>query len=123
MGIDIYVGARGSGKTATLIKKSAETGAYILVATKFQAHAVYKQAKEMGYDIPFPLTVSKVFTRDKYFDYSYMKERGLLIDELETVMHVVSGCIPICCATVSDTSNIKMLIPGQEDKLHDSEQE
>lgn len=123
MGMDIYVGARGSGKTATLIKKSAETGAYILVATKFQAHAVYKQAKEMGYDIPFPLIVSKVFTRDKHFDNSYMKERGLLIDELETVLDVAFCGIPICCATVSDTSNIKMLIPGQEDKLHDSEQE
>lgn len=28
--MDIYVGARRSGKTATLIKKSAETGSYIL---------------------------------------------------------------------------------------------
>lgn len=123
MGMDVYVGARGSGKSATLIKKSAETGAYILVATKLQASAVFKQAKEMGYDIPFPVTVSEITTGKKYCSNRYMKDRGLLIDELETVLHVTFGCNSIHGATMSDTANIKMLIPGQEDKLHGIEQE
>lgn len=125
MGMDIYVGARGSGKTATLIKKSAETGAYILVATKFRAHTVYKQAKEMEYDIPFPLTVSEITTGQKYFFNSYMKDHSLLIDELEAVLDVAFCGIPIHGATMSDTANIKMLFPrqGQAVKVYDSEQE
>ncbi len=123
MGMDIYVGARGSGKTATLIKKSAETGAYILVANKIQADVVFKQAKEMGYDIPFPVTVSEIIDNRIYLYDRDTKGPGLLIDELETVLHVAFGGIPIHGATMSDTANIKMLIPGQADKLHDSEQE
>ncbi|RHT38342.1 replicase [Firmicutes bacterium AM31-12AC] len=126
MGMDIYVGARGSGKTATLIKKSAETGAYILVATKFQAHAVYKQAKEMEYDIPFPLTVSEFFTRDKYFDNSYMKDHGLLIDELRSVLDIAFCGIPIHGATLNldSLTDIKYLNPDERvSAVDESEQE
>ena len=93
--MDIYVGGRGSGKSTTLIKKSAETGAYILVATKCQARAVYRQAKEMGYDIPFPVTVSEITTGRKYFNDSYMKKHGLLIDELRLVLDIAFCGIPI----------------------------
>ena len=103
--MDIYVGARRSGKTATLIKKSAETGAYILVATKHQAHAVYKQAKEMAYDIPFPVTVSEITTGREYFNDSYMKKHGLLIDELQLVLDVAFCGIPIHGATLNLDSN------------------
>lgn len=102
--MDIYVGARGSGKTATLIKKSAETGAYILVATKHQAHAVYKQAKEMEYDIPFPVTISEITPELKYFNDSYIKKHGLLIDELQSVLDVAFCGIPIHGATLNADS-------------------
>lgn len=124
--MDIYVGARGSGKTATLIKQSAETGAYILVATKCQAHAVYDQAKQMGYDIPFPVTVSEVTTRWNYFDGSYMKKRGLLIDELHLVLDIAFHGIPIHGATLNVDSNtdIKYLNSDvQRGDLHEPEQE
>lgn len=126
--MDVYVGARSSGKTATLIKKSAETGAYILVATKCQAHAVYCQAKEMGYDIPFPVTVSEVTTRRNYFDGSYMKKRGVLLDELKSVLNVAFHGIPIHGATLNVDSNtdIKYLNLNQDEQrgdLHEPEQE
>lgn len=103
--MDIYVGARCSGKTATLIKKSAETGAYILVANKHQAIAVYRQAKEMGYNIPFPVTVSEITTGRNYIDVSYMKKRGLLIDELQSVLDIAFCGIPIHGTTLNLDSN------------------
>lgn len=124
--MDIYVGARCSGKTATLIMKSAETGAYILVATKQQAHAVYKQAKEMGYDIPFPVTVSEITTRWNYFDGSYIKKHGLLIDELQLVLDIAFCGIPIRGATLNLDSNtdIKYLNPDERSSVvNGSEQE
>ena len=123
--MDIYVGGRGSGKTATLIKKSAETGAYILVATKHQAHAVYKQAKEMEYDIPFPVTVSEIITGLKYFNDSYIKKYGLLIDELQSVLDVAFCGIPIHGATLNLDSNtdIKYLNPDERIRAVDESEQ
>lgn len=124
--MDIYVGARRSGKTATLIKKSAETGAYILVATKHQAHAVYKQAKEMGDDIPFPVTVSEITTGREYFNDSYMKKHGLLIDELQLVLDVAFCGIPIHGATLNLDSNTDIKYLNTDERIsavNGSEQE
>lgn len=124
--MDIYVGGRRSGKTATLIKKSAETGAYILVATKHQAHAVYRQAKEMDYDIPFPVTVSEITPELKYFNDSYIKKHGLLIDELQSVLDVAFCGIPIHGATLNADSitDIKYLNPDVRiSAVDESEQE
>lgn len=59
--MDIYVGARRSGKTATLIKKSAETGAYIVAPSRCMADYIRKQANDMGYDIPEPFSVEEIF--------------------------------------------------------------
>lgn len=114
--MDIYVGARHSGKTATLIKKSAETGAYIVVANKHQAHAVYRQAKEMDYDIPFPVTVSEITTRRNYFNDSYMKKHGLLIDELRSVLDIVFCGIPIHGATLNVDSNTVIKYFNQDER-------
>lgn len=124
--MDIYVGARCSGKTATLIKKSAETGAYILVANKCQACAVYKQAKETGYNIPFPVTISEITTGRKYIDVSYMKKRGVLIDELQSVLDIAFCGIPIHGATLNldSITDIKYLNPDERSSVVDeSEQE
>lgn len=124
--MDIYVGARRSGKTATLIKKSAETGAYIVVANKYQAHAVYRQAKEMDYDIPFPVTVSEITTRRNYFNDSYMKKHGLLIDELRSVLDIAFCGIPIHGATLNVDSNTVIKYFNQDERssvVNESEQE
>ena len=47
----ITIGPRRSGKTARTIMESAKTGSYILVATIEQANVIFKQAKDMGYDL------------------------------------------------------------------------
>lgn len=116
MKMDIYVGGRGSGKSTTLIKKSVETGDYILVATKGQACAVYRQAKEMGYDIPFPVTVSEITTGQKYFNDSYMKKHGLLIDELRSVLNIAFCGIPIRGATLNLDSNTDIKYLNQDER-------
>ena len=115
--MDIYVGARRSGKTATLIKKSAETGAYILVATKHQAHAVYRQAKEMDYDIPLPVTVSEITSMRNSFNDSYMKKHGLLIDELRSVLDIAFCGIPIHGATLNVDSNTVIKYFTQDERI------
>lgn len=90
----ITIGPRRSGKTARTIMESAKTGSYILVATKRQADCVYKQAKEMEINIPYPVTISEVTTGRKYFDNEYMKEHGVLVDEAQLVLQIALCDIP-----------------------------
>ena len=45
----LIIGDRKQGKTAELIKHSAETGNYILVHDNNRARIVAKQAKDMGF--------------------------------------------------------------------------
>lgn len=60
---EYIIGERRSGKTTELIRKSAETGAYILVANKSTASLIFKQAKMNGYDIPYPIAIVDVLSR------------------------------------------------------------
>ena len=48
----VIVGGRGNGKTAQLIKLSAETGIPIFAPTNRMARSIREQAKNMGIDIP-----------------------------------------------------------------------
>lgn len=102
----ITIGPRRSGKTARTIMESAKTGSYILVATKCQADCVYKQTKEMGINIPYPVTISEVITGRKYFDNKYMKEHGVLVDEAQSVLHIALCDIPIRGMTLNNDGNI-----------------
>ena len=82
----ITIGPRRSGKTARTIMESAKTGSYILVATIEQANVIFKQAKDMGYDIPYPVTIREITTGRKCFDNKHMREHGVLVDEARIVL-------------------------------------
>lgn len=90
---ELIVGSRRSGKTTELIKRAATDNLYILTGTTAQARYIFDQAKEMGYDIPFPVTWED-FQRTE-FRGSSIKRDGLLIDELEHVLCRVFKHIPI----------------------------
>lgn len=125
--MDIYVGARGSGKTATLIKKSAETGAYIVAPSRCMADYIYKQAKDMGYDIPAPFSVEEVFymKRNKLFMNTDIRRKGLLVDGVQIVLQHIFAPAKIWGTTVTDFGdNIKYLNQDeQRGDLHEPEQE
>lgn len=114
--MDIYVGARCSGKTATLIKKSAETGAYIVAPSRCMADYIYKQAKDMGYDIPAPFSVEEVFymKRNKHFMNTDIRRKGLLVDEAQNVLQQFFAPAKIWGITVTDfDDNIEHLNPDE----------
>ena len=73
---------RGEGKTTELIKLSAETGKYILVANQQRAMNISDMAGKMGLYIPFPVTVQEAL---KYsFRGTFIKE--ILVDDAEDVL-------------------------------------
>ena len=54
------IGGRGTGKSTELIRRSADTGNYIVVPTKRRANHLFKQAKDMGINIPYPVTWDEI---------------------------------------------------------------
>lgn len=83
----ILQGERGSGKTTELIKQSYLQGIPIVVFSITQEEFVLHKAKQMGLNIPNPISITKLINRDG---------RGLsmppevLVDELD---HVLESCI------------------------------
>lgn len=97
----LILGDRQSGKTTELIKESARTGAYIVVSCKNEARNVFMSAKELGLNIPFPLTVADVMSESPS---SYIFQKGILIDDLERVISHLLRYITIHAATVDCTT-------------------
>lgn len=95
---EYIIGERQSGKTTELIRRSAETGAYILVANKSTASLIFKQAKMNGYDIPYPITI------DDMLSCTINKSvwaKGILIDELDMLLSCLFDGVPIRAATIT----------------------
>ena len=114
----ITIGPRRSGKTARTIMESAKTGSYILVATIEQANAISKQAKDMGYDIPYPVTIREITTGRKCFDNKHMREHGVLVDEARIVLQKAIYDIPIHGMTLNNDGNIDILEHGATHTLN-----
>ena len=95
---EYIIGERRSGKTTELIRRSAETGAYILVANKSTASLVFKQAKMNDYDIPYPITIDEVLSCT--IDRSVWL-KGILIDELDMILSRLLVEVPIHAVTIT----------------------
>ena len=89
----LFLGKRGSGKTTELIKKSAETGIYIMVLNEKRRKYIFEQAMKLGYNIPNPVTVDDYF-RCK-FQGSYIQKDGVYVDEVEDILKHIFNGIPI----------------------------
>lgn len=82
--MNVYIADRQTGKTTTLVKISAETGAIIVVPTYYMIKEVENIAKELGLEIPKPIDASQ-FMRELH---SFANKR-YLVDELQTVLSLM----------------------------------
>lgn len=92
--MNIYVGARQSGKTIELIRLSARTGATIAVATYQMAEDIKFKAKLMDLEIPEPVTYAEIFR-----NYGHNKPKRYLVDEAQMLLRQLN----VDVATVTDT--------------------
>lgn len=97
--MEIIARSRQAGKTAELIKRSAETGYYILTADHRRAQNVAKQAREMGYDIPMPVTFSD-YKDTAGFRGSYIK--NIYIDDVDEILKRIFYTVEIEAVTITD---------------------
>ncbi|WP_051359544.1 hypothetical protein [Paucisalibacillus globulus] len=76
-------GKRYCGKTTRLIQRASEEQLYILCSNETMARMIFRQAQDMGLEIPFPVTVNDLPLK------GYMKE--VLVDEVEMVLSQLVG--------------------------------
>lgn len=91
---EIIVRGRQGGKTTELIRRSAETGGYIVCTTRQRAWQIKQQAEDLGLYIPFPLTVAE-WEKHAYHPPGV---RGLLFDDLDRIIQAMSA-VPVLAAT------------------------
>ena len=89
---------RGKGKTTELIKLSAETNTYILVANKMRQIAVAELARSMNIDIPYPVTVEDYMRT--HFRGSFIK--NILIDDADAVLQSIFNTVVIDAITITE---------------------
>lgn len=95
---EIIMGDRRSGRTTELIKRSAETGAIIVVRDNLRGRHVQDLANDLGYDIPKVLTVS-----DLKFPLPIYR-KGLLVDDIDAIIAQLFHYYPIEAVTMRETS-------------------
>lgn len=92
---------RGKGKTTELIKLSAKTNTYILVANRMRQIAVAKLAHSMNIDIPYPVTVEDYMRT--HFRGSFIK--NILIDDADAVLQSIFNTVVIDAITITETES------------------
>jgi hypothetical protein len=91
---EIIVRPRLGGKTTELIRRSAETGAYIVCTDFRRATQVMRQAKDMDLTVPFPICVGEWQERAYYPP----GVPGLLFDDLDRIIQLLSP-VPVLAVT------------------------
>ncbi len=107
--MQLTLGSRHSGKTLELIKQSAEKGVYILVKNRQRALELSRQAKRLGYDIPFPITVQEVVSSSTKFHGSCIRKDGIYIDDAEDVLKEFVKPIKVHSITLTVDEKTKWL--------------
>jgi len=87
---------RGQGKTTELIKRSAESGHYIVCSSIDEASRISAEARSMGLHIPLPISYREFIDRE----YSSRNIKGFLIDNVDLLIKVISP-VPITAMTIT----------------------
>ena len=101
----ILQGGIGSGKSTALIQESARTGIYIMVANNVRAKILFDNAKRMGYDIPYPVTIYEWLWSHNRFAGSSIQRDGIYIDDVDDVFREIFMPLKINAVTMRPLDN------------------
>lgn len=88
----LITGPRCSGKTYALIKESAQTKIPIIAPTMMMAEYIRKTAKEIGFDIPDPVSINKIVNQGGRPGKYYIDELAMCLNQLGIDPVVVTAC-------------------------------
>ncbi|KKN31168.1 hypothetical protein LCGC14_0826770 [marine sediment metagenome] len=94
--MDVIVNKRQTGKTTHLIKRSAETWSYIVCHSQEEAGRIYRVAKEMSLNIPFPITFHEFLNKK----YHLPGIKGFLIDNADMMLQQLTS-VPVGAITLT----------------------
>jgi hypothetical protein len=106
--VEIYAKPRQGGKTTDLIRLAADGFLYIVCVNHAEAYRIAEQAREMGFDIPFPMTWNE-FVHDPP---QGRQIKGFVIDNLDLCIQMM---VPEPIRAVSLTMGAAVLpgaVPG-----------
>lgn len=111
METQLIIGGRQCGKTLHLIKRAHEEWLYILVRDRDTARNLFKQAKEMKLDIPFPITINEYLSSGQLRGSSARRD-GILIDNIDDIFLRLFRGVPVHEMTLDDHNvwDVKRLI-------------
>lgn len=89
--MEIFTGAKGSGKTTQLIHKAATEYLYIVCADRRRVDSIWSLARELVLDIPFPLTFEE-FVGKRFQGRGI---RGFLIDDADELLQYLAGGVRV----------------------------
>ncbi|MCM1224198.1 MAG: hypothetical protein NC548_58075 [Lachnospiraceae bacterium] len=90
-----------TGKTTELIKRCAEKGGYIVCQDMKRAKIIFKMAKEMNSNIPFPLTFHELLTGEYYGK----GVRRIYIDNVEVLIQQIASGVEVDSIVLEDLRN------------------
>ena len=103
--MNAIIGNRGSGKTTALIKLSSKYQLYILVLNRVRQKQLSQQAHDLGYKIPYPITLDD-YLRDKLRG-SYIRE--ILIDDVDDILKYIFSTVEIITVSLKNPDSIHSL--------------
>lgn len=101
--MEIIYKSRGRGKTSELIRMSEKTGYYILCTDRRRADQVFDQARKMGCNIPYPVTVHDYLVNE--FRGSWI--RNIYIDDADDVLQHIFRTVKIEAISMTDRDTSK----------------
>jgi hypothetical protein len=107
--VKVYVRPRKGGKTHELIKLAAEERLTIVCATLEMVQNVEQRARDMGLDIPKPVSwryLARGGLRGK-------RVKGLLFDDAEVCLQELAGPVPVVALSMTG----EVVLPAPVDPI------
>lgn len=88
---ELIIAGRQLGKTTRCIELAAENLAHIVCPNRKDVRRIDRKAKEMGKDIPFPLTADEFFRGQLYG----RGNTAFVVDDIDRILRMYAGMVPI----------------------------
>lgn len=103
---------RGAGKSTILMHESARTRFVMVVRSdQFKWH-IEREAKYLQLDIPEPITFEQFINKD----YNRRSIKGFLIDDVQDLLKLIAGPIPIVTIAVNNDNDFDERDPSINDE-------
>ena len=100
--MDIIIKPCRAGKTTAIIRSAAKHFSYIVCINKREADRVFAQAKDMGLDIPQPITCQQFVNRQWHSGGI----KSFVFDNADMLLQQMAGRVPVRAMSINSNPNL-----------------